>query len=72
MIKPRALLSPVSILFLLVALSAQAAEPQQPSKEEASEEELVKQTQNPVASVCRSRITSTSPRAQSIITCFTS
>jgi hypothetical protein len=34
---------------LFTALSTQAAEPQQPSKQEASEEELVKQTQNPVA-----------------------
>src|SRR5215510_3713514 len=37
------------VFFLLGALSAQAAEPQQPSKQEDSEEELVKQTQNPVA-----------------------
>jgi hypothetical protein len=37
------------ILLLLAALSVQAAEPQQPSKQEASDEELVKQTQNPVA-----------------------
>src|SRR4029077_334194 len=36
-------------VLLFVALSSQAAEPQQPSKQEASEEELVKQTQNPVA-----------------------
>ena len=34
---------------LLVALSSQAAEPQQPSKQQTSEEDLVKQTQNPVA-----------------------
>src|SRR5215510_8275003 len=39
----------LSILFLLTALSTQAAEPQQPSKQEPSDEELVKQTQNPVA-----------------------
>jgi len=38
-----------SVVFLLAALSAQAAEPQQPSKQEPSTEELVKQTQNPVA-----------------------
>jgi hypothetical protein len=38
----------LSIVFLLAALSTQAAEPQQPSKEPSSEE-LVKQTQNPVA-----------------------
>ena len=37
------------ILFLFAALSTQAAEPQQPSKPEANDEELVKQTQNPVA-----------------------
>lgn len=36
-------------LFLLVALSVQAAEPPQPSTQQTSEEELVKQTQNPVA-----------------------
>jgi hypothetical protein len=35
--------------FLLIALSAQAAEPQQPGTQQASEEELVKQMQNPVA-----------------------
>ena len=39
----------LNILVLLVALFAQAAEPQQASKGEDSEEELVKQTQNPVA-----------------------
>src|SRR5262245_16574623 len=39
----------LSILLLLTALSTQGAEPQQPSKQEASDEELVKQTQNPVA-----------------------
>src|SRR5262247_687665 len=39
----------LSILFLLTPVSAQGAEPQQPSKQEASDEELVKQTQNPVA-----------------------
>ena len=48
-IKVRQIFLLLSLLFLLVALSTQAAEPQQPSKEEASEEELVKQTQNPVA-----------------------
>jgi hypothetical protein len=48
MIKPRAF-RVLSILFLLTALSAQAAEPQQPSKQETSNEELVKQTQNPIA-----------------------
>ena len=37
------------VVFLLAALSAQAGEPQQPSKQEPSEEELAKQTQNPVA-----------------------
>ena len=39
----------LSILFLFVALSARAAEPQQPDTQGASEEDLVKQTQNPVA-----------------------
>ena len=39
------------VVFLLAALSAQAGEPQQPSKQEASEEDLVKQTQNPVANL---------------------
>src|SRR5215467_13615739 len=37
------------VFFLLGTLSVQAAEPQQPSKPEDSEEALVKQTQNPVA-----------------------
>ena len=39
-----------SMVFLLAALSAQAAEPQQPAKPGASDadEELLKQTQNPV------------------------
>jgi hypothetical protein len=41
--------APLMVVFLLAALSAQAAEPQQSSKEEPSEEELAKQTQNPVA-----------------------
>src|SRR4029077_13223604 len=36
-------------VLLFVALSSQAAKPQQPNKHEPSEEELVKQTQNPVA-----------------------
>src|SRR5262245_51143958 len=39
----------LSIFFLLTALSPHAAEPQPPSTQQASEEELVKQTQNPVA-----------------------
>ena len=39
----------LSSVFLLTALSAQAAEPQQPGKQGTSDEELVKQTQNPVA-----------------------
>jgi len=37
------------LVFLRATLSAQAAEPQPPSKQEPSEEELAKQTQNPVA-----------------------
>ena len=44
-----AVLRALMLLFLLTALSTQAAEPQKPSTQEASEEELVKQTQNPVA-----------------------
>ena len=49
MIKPRDLFALLSILVLLTAPSTWATEPQQPSKQEDSEEELVKQTQNPVA-----------------------
>jgi hypothetical protein len=37
------------MVFLLAALSSQAAESPQPSTQQVSEEELVKQTQNPVA-----------------------
>ena len=48
-IKGREFFAPLMVVFLLAALSAQAAEPQQPTKQEASEEDLVKQTQNPVA-----------------------
>jgi len=39
----------LSVLYFLAAPSAQAAESQQPGTHEPSEEELVKQTQNPVA-----------------------
>ena len=39
----------VGFLFLLIALSTPAAEPQQPNMQETSEEELAKKTQNPVA-----------------------
>jgi hypothetical protein len=46
-IRERAFFALLSMLFLLTALSSHAAELQQPSKQEASEEELVKQTQNP-------------------------
>src|SRR5499426_513403 len=49
MIKPRKCFGLVSLLFLLVTLSAHAAEPQEPNKEEDKDAELVKQTQNPVA-----------------------
>src|SRR5215472_18889604 len=49
MIKPRKFFGLVSLLFLLVTLSAHAAEPQEPNKEEDKDAELVKQTQNPVA-----------------------
>jgi hypothetical protein len=48
-IKGRALFAPLMVVYLLAALSSQAAEPQQPSTQQASDEELVKQTQNPVA-----------------------
>jgi hypothetical protein len=48
-INRRGILRPASILFLLCALSAQAAESPQPTKQGASEEDLAKQTQNPVA-----------------------
>jgi hypothetical protein len=41
--------APLMLVFLLAALSTQAGEPQPPSKQEPSEEELAKQTQNPVA-----------------------
>ena len=50
-IRAREIFALLSIVFLLAALSAQAAEPQQPSKQETSEEELVKQTQNPIANL---------------------
>ena len=40
---------PLMVVLLLAALSAQAAEPQPPSTQQTSEEDLVKQTQNPVA-----------------------
>jgi hypothetical protein len=49
MIKPRELFVPLSILVLLAALSAQAAEQQEPYKGEGKDAELVRQTQNPVA-----------------------
>jgi hypothetical protein len=39
----------LSILVLLAALSAQAAEPQEPYKGEGQDADLVRQTQNPVA-----------------------
>src|SRR5262245_39479508 len=48
-IKAWAALRMLIVFFLLGAFSVQAAEPQQPSKQEDSEAELVKQTQNPVA-----------------------
>ena len=48
-IKGREFFAPLMVVLLLAALSAQAAEPQQPSTQQTSEEELVKQTQNPVA-----------------------
>lgn len=48
-IKACAVLRTLILLFLLTPLSTHASEPQQPSTQEPSEEELVKQTQNPVA-----------------------
>jgi hypothetical protein len=50
-IKGPELFAPLMVVFMHAALSAQAAEPQQPSKQEASEEDLVMQTQNPVANL---------------------
>jgi hypothetical protein len=49
MIKPREFFGLLSLLFLLVTLSAQAAEPQEPNKEADKDADLVKQSQNPVA-----------------------
>ena len=49
MIKACEVMQSLIILFLLAALSAQAAEPQQPSKQQTSDQDLVKQSQNPVA-----------------------
>ena len=43
------LFAPLMLVFLLTSLSVWAAEPQQPSTGQPSDEELVKQTQNPVA-----------------------
>ena len=48
-LKGRGFFAPLMLVFLLAALSTQAGEPQPPSKQEPSEEELAKQTQNPVA-----------------------
>jgi hypothetical protein len=48
-IKARGIFAFLSIGFLLTALSAQAAEPEPPAKPGASEAELVKQSQNPIA-----------------------
>ena len=48
MIKPREFFLLLSTVFLLGVLPAQAAEPQPPSKQDP-DQELVKQTQNPVA-----------------------
>jgi hypothetical protein len=55
-IKVCAALRTLIVLLLLGALSVQAAEPQQPSKQEDSDEELVKQTQNPVADLISRRL----------------
>jgi hypothetical protein len=54
-IKACAALRTLTILFPLT-LSVQAAEPQKPSTQQASEEELVKQTQNPVADLISRRL----------------
>jgi hypothetical protein len=48
-IKGRELFAPLMVVFLLAALSAQAAEPPQSTTQQTSDEELVKETQNPVA-----------------------
>lgn len=47
--KARGVFSLLIALFLLAAASLQAVEPQQPGTGQRSDEELVKQTQNPVA-----------------------
>src|SRR6266850_2532079 len=49
MTKTREAFRSLIIFSLLATLPAQGAEPQQPSTQQTSEEELVKQTQNPVA-----------------------
>jgi len=50
--KAREVFGALIIFFLVAALSAHAAEPQQPSaQQEPSEEDLAKQTQNPVANL---------------------
>ena len=43
------LFAPLMLVFLLTSLSVWAAEPQQPGTGQRSDEELVKETQNPVA-----------------------
>jgi hypothetical protein len=48
-IKGRELFAALMVVFLLPSLSVQAAEPQQPGTGQHSDEELVKETQNPVA-----------------------
>jgi hypothetical protein len=47
--KAREVFPTLMLVFLLAGLSTQAEEAQPPSKQEPSEEELAKQTQNPVA-----------------------
>src|SRR5262245_64991189 len=48
-IKGREFFAPLMVVLLRAALSAQAAEPQQTGTGQPSDEELVKETQNPVA-----------------------
>ena len=48
-IRAREIFALLSSVFLLAALSAQAAEPQPPVTQKTSDEDLVKASQNPVA-----------------------
>ena len=71
MIKACEVMQSLILLFLFAALSAQAAEP---ITAQTSDDELVKQSQNPLptSSVCRCSITGTSPRVKNNRHDFTS